>query len=467
MECIRLEPNAAAVAAVLAINRERAASGDVPRAAVMTFGCQQNEADSEKLLGLCGMMGYTPTEAVEEASLILVNTCAVREHAEQKVLSIIGGLKRLKKERPDTLIGVVGCMAAEEHRVSLIRTSYPYVDFTMSPSSLATLPEVVLSRLSGGKRSFLTSLEPTVAEGITPYRRGGDRAYVSIMHGCNNFCSYCIVPYVRGRERSRARADILSEVRGLVASGVHEITLLGQNVNSYLDTTDFAGLLGELADLPGDFLLRFMTSHPKDVSPRLIEVIGEKEKIAPAFHLPLQSGSDRILSLMNRRYDTEKYLKTVEALRRARPGITLTSDIIVAFPTETEEDFEGTLDVLRTVRFDMVFSFLYSPRVGTPAAAMEGQLSDEVRADRMRRLLELQGTIAGEIGRTYVGKTLRVLDEGPSKNDPTRHSGRTAGGKLVHYKTDAPSVGGFKTVHIDRADAYAMYGTVKESEDTK
>ncbi len=467
MECIRLEPNAAAVAAVLAINREKVAAGKAVTAAVMTFGCQQNEADSEKLLGLARMMGYTPTEEVEGASLILVNTCAVREHAEQKVLSIIGGLKKIKRERPGVLIGVVGCMAAEEHRVAQLKASYPYVDFTMSPSSLAHLPEVVLERLSGGKRSFLTSVEPTVAEGIAPYRRGGDRAYVSIMHGCNNFCSYCIVPYVRGRERSRAAEDIIAEVRGLIDAGVHEITLLGQNVNSYRDTTDFAGLLSRLADLPGDFLLRFMTSHPKDVSPRLIEVIGEKEKIAPAFHLPLQSGSDRILALMNRHYDTKKYLETVAALRAARPGITLTSDIIVAFPTETEEDFEKTLDILRAVRFDMVFSFLYSPRVGTPAAAMEGQLSEAVRADRMQRLLELQGSIASEIGKTYVGRTLRVLDEGPSKGDPTRHSGRTAGGKLVHYKTGCPSVGGFKTVQIDRADAYAMYGTVKEREDTK
>ncbi len=467
MESIREVPNAAALAAVLEINRQKRAAGEVPYAAVMTFGCQQNEADSEKLLGLASMMGYTPTEEVERASLILVNTCAVREHAEQKVLSIIGGLKRIKRERPDTLIGVVGCMAAEAHRVEGLKKSYPYVDFTMSPSSLARLPEVVLARLSGGKRSFLTSTEPTLSEGITPYRRGGDRAYLSIMHGCNNFCSYCIVPYVRGRERSRAAEDIIREAKELVAAGVHEITLLGQNVNSYRDTTDFSGLLSSLADIPGDFLLRFMTSHPKDVSPRLIEVIGEKEKIAPAFHLPLQSGSDRILALMNRRYDTKKYLETVAALRTSRPGITLTSDIIVGFPSETEEDFEKTLAILRTVRFDMVFSFLYSKRVGTPAATMEGQLSDEVRADRMRRLLDLQGEIASEIGQTYVGRTLRVLDEGPSKSDPSRHSGRTAGGKLVHYEPRGTSVGGFKTVHIDRADAYAMYGTVKESEDIK
>ena len=467
MDRIREIPSAAAMASVLKINRQRSARGDVPRVAVLTFGCQQNEADSEKLLGMAVAMGYLPTERAEEASLILFNTCAVREHAEQKVLSIIGGFKRVKRERPDTVIGVLGCMAAEEHRVLQLKESYPYVDFTMSPSSIARLPEVLLDRLSGGKRSFHTACLPTVAEGITPYRRGGDRAYVSIMHGCNNFCSYCIVPYVRGRERSRATEDILSEVEGLISSGVREITLLGQNVNSYRDKTDFAGLLGTLADLPGDFLLRFMTSHPKDVSPHLVKVIGEKEKIAPAFHLPLQSGSDRILSLMNRRYDTKKYLETVKALRASRPGITLTSDIIVAFPTETEEDFEKTLDMLRTVRFDMVYSFLYSPRVGTPAAAMDGHLPEGVRTDRMNRLLALQGDIAGEIGKTYIGKTLRVLDEGPSKGDGGRHTGRTDGGKLVHYSPEGTPPGGFKTVHIDRADAYAMYGTLKESEDKK
>ena len=465
MEIVRGVPDALAVEEVREINSRRAAAGKVTGAAVLTFGCQQNEADSEKLMGLALSMGYTPTERLEEAALILVNTCAIREHAEQKVLSVIGGLKKYKERDPSVLIGVAGCMTAQDHRIALLKKSYPYVDLTLDPASLFRLPSLVRDRLAGRPRAFARTGEATLCEEVTPYRRRGDRAWLSIMYGCNNFCSYCIVPYVRGRERSRSVADIMAEAQALVASGVREITLLGQNVNSYAGETDFAGLLSRLAALDGDFLLRFMTSHPKDVSPRLVETIGREEKIAPAFHLPLQSGSDRILRAMNRRYDTARYLETVDALRAARPGIVLTSDIIVGFPGETEEDFEGTLALMRRVRFDMVYSFLYSPRVGTPAAAMEGQIPDDVRADRMRRLLDLATEIAGEIGKTYEGRTLRVLDDGPSKGDPTRHSGRTAGGKLVHFDPRGTAVGGFKTVHIDRADSYAMYGTVTESEE--
>ena len=452
--------NADALATVREYTARRAAEGRTIGAYVMTFGCQQNEADSEKLMGLAVTMGFLPVTDPGDAALVLVNTCAIREHAEQKVLSIIGGLKKCKEKDPEMLIGVVGCMPAQEHRRQQLLKSYPYVDITLDSASLSRLPEALASRLLGRGRLFLCTDEPTLAEGITPYRTGGHRAWVSIMYGCNNFCSYCIVPYVRGRERSRAAEDIVSEVRGLIEGGVKEITLLGQNVNSYRGDTDFAGLLSRLAKIPGDYLLRFMTSHPKDVSDRLIEVFGRYERIAPAFHLPLQSGSDRILSAMNRRYDTAKYLATVDALRAARPEVVLTSDIIVGFPGETEEDFEGTLDILRTVRFDMVYSFLYSPRKGTPAAEMEGHLPDDVRADRMRRLLELQTEIASEHGKAYLGREVRVLDDGPSKGDPARHSGRTDGGKLVHFPASG-EVGQFKTVLIDRADAYAMYGTVK------
>ena len=376
------------------------------------------------------------------------------------MLSIIGGLKKYKEKDPDILIGVAGCMPAQEHRRLQLLRSYPYVDITLDPASLSRLPEALAERILGNGRHFLCTDEPTLAEGITPYRRGGHHAWLSIMYGCNNFCSYCIVPYVRGRERSRQSADILNEARILIADGVKDITLLGQNVNSYRGDTDFAGLLSGLAAIPGDYLLRFMTSHPKDVSDRLIEVFGTYERIAPAFHLPLQSGSDRILSAMNRRYDTEKYLRTVEKLRAARPGVVLTSDIIVGFPGETEEDFQETLDILRAVRFDMVYSFLYSPRKGTPAAEMEGHLPDDVRADRMKRLLDLQTEIASEHGKAYLGRDVRVLDDGPSKGDPNRHSGRTDGGKLVHFPASG-KVGEFKAVTIERADAYAMYGTVK------
>ena len=454
-------PRTDAFAAVRAYTERRTAEGRKNGVYVMTFGCQQNEADSEKLTGLAVTMGFLPVENAAEAALILVNTCAIREHAEQKVLSIIGGLKKYKEKDPDILIGVVGCMPAQEHRRQQLLRSYPYVDITLDPASLSCLPEALAERILGHGRHFLCTDEPTLSEGIAPYRRGGHRAWLSIMYGCNNFCSYCIVPYVRGRERSRAVADIVAEAQELIATGAKDITLLGQNVNSYRGETDFAGLLSRLSDLPGEYLLRFMTSHPKDVSDRLIEVFGTHERIAPAFHLPLQSGSDRILAAMNRRYDTKKYLATVDKLRAARPEVVLTSDIIVGFPGETEEDFEGTLDILRTVRFDMVYSFLYSPRKGTPAAQMEGHLSDDVRADRMRRLLDLQTEIAAEHGKTYLGQRVRVLDDGPSKSDPAWHSGRTAGGKLVHFPAKG-RIGEFKTVTIDRADAYAMYGTVAD-----
>ncbi len=464
MGILRALPDASAVAAVKAELSRRALRGECVGVSVLTYGCQQNEADSEKLLGLCAEMGYVPTESLENATLILVNTCAIREHAEQKVLSVIGGLKKYKKRNPSLLIGVVGCMTAQPHRVAQLKKSYPYVDFTLDPASLATLPLAVAGRLAGEPRGFYRTEDSTLSEGITPFRMRGDRAWLSIMYGCNNFCSYCIVPYVRGRERSRSVSDIMAEAEALVASGVREITLLGQNVNSYAGETDFAGLISQIAAIPGDFLIRFMTSHPKDVSDRLVETVGSTEKIAPAFHLPLQSGSDRILAAMNRRYTVEKYLQTVEKLRKARPGIVLTSDIIVGFPGESEEDFEATLTMLRRVRYDMVYSFLYSPRIGTPAAEMEGRVDEDVRAARMQRLLALQADISGEIGKGYVGKTLRVLDEGPSKNDPARHSGRTAGGKLVHFAPSSDHSGGFQNVHIDRADAYLMYGTVQESE---
>ena len=427
----------------------------------MTFGCQQNEADSERLLGLAISMGFTPVEDAADAALILVNTCAIREHAEQKVLSIIGGLKKYKEKDPEILIGVVGCMTAQEHRRNQLFRSYPYVDITLDPASLDRLPEALAERILGNGRHFLYTDEPMLPEEITPYRKGGHRAWLSIMYGCNNFCSYCIVPYVRGRERSRSVGAIVSEARALIAAGIKDITLLGQNVNSYGGDVDFAMLLSILAKIPGEYLIRFMTSHPKDVSDRLIEVFGRYERIAPAFHLPLQSGSDRILWKMNRRYDTAKYLDIVQKLRAAHPDVVLTSDIIVGFPGETEEDFCKTLDMLRAVRFDMVYSFLYSPRKGTPAATMEGHLSDDVRADRMKRLLDLQTEIASEKAKAYLGKRVRVLDDGPSKGDPMRHSGRTDGGKLVHFAASG-NVGEFKTVLIDRADAYAMYGTVVE-----
>ena len=432
---------------------------------VMTFGCQQNEADSEKLMGQAAELGFIPVDDPKSAGLILINTCAIREHAEQKALSIIGGFKKQKESDGGLLIGVCGCMTAQDHRIEQLKKSYPYVDFTLDPASLPSLGRVIEERLFGEKRVFAKGEEkPPITEGAVPCRREKHKGWLSIMYGCNNFCSYCIVPYVRGRERSRHSADILAEARSMIEGGCREITLLGQNVNSYRGDCDFAELLRRICRLPGDFTVRFMTSHPKDVPNELIRVVGEESKIAPAFHLPLQSGSDGILVKMNRRYDTARYLDIVRKLRAAREGIVLSTDIIVGFPGETEEDFEKTLEILKAVRFDMVYSFIYSPRKGTPAALMPDQVPDDIKGERMRRLLDTQTKIAASIAKTYLGKTVWVLADGVSKTDESMISGRTDGGKLVHFKGDGDCIGRRLPIQIDRADAYAMYGIIKESE---
>ncbi len=433
-----------------------------PAACVLTFGCQQNEADSERLRGMALEMGYRLTDSPEQASLILVNTCAIREHAELKVLSIIGGYKHLREKNPNLIIGVCGCMAAERHRAEQLKMRYPQVSFVLEPGELALLAGRVLAALSG-KRSFLytdpASFPPPV-EGLPQKRIGGHRAWVSIMYGCNNFCTYCIVPYVRGREQSRPSDAVIAEVRELVQSGVKDITLLGQNVNSYRSDCDFATLLSRLAEIPGDFLLRFMTSHPKDVSPELISVVGSCPKVAPHFHLPLQSGSDAVLKKMNRHYDTARYLSIVRALRAAREGISITSDIIVAFPGETDVDFEATLSVAREVGFDMIYSFIYSPRKGTPAASYPDPVSGEVAHERMNRLLAAADESARLRALPYAGRICRVLVDSPSRDGRAGiMSGRTDTGKLVHFSTENETVGRFASVKIERAEAFALYGT--------
>lgn len=444
-------------------NRRAAENGRPRGVYVITFGCQQNEADGEKLRGMAEEMGYRPVDRPEDADLILLNTCAVREHAELKALSIIGNCKHLREENPELIVGVCGCMTARQARVDQIRQGYPYVSFTMEPAALHRLPVVLLRAMEQRRRQFLLGEDDgEAAEGLPVRRTYRHRAYVSIMYGCNNFCTYCIVPYVRGRERSRESARIVAEVAELAASGCRDITLLGQNVNSYAGDCDFATLLEKLCAVPGDFLLHFMTSHPKDVPDRLIEVMAaHPDRIAPHFHLPLQSGSDRILAAMNRRYTLDRYLTIVDKLRAAMPHISLTSDIIVAFPGETEEDFCLTLDALRRVRFDMVYSFLFSPREGTPAARMEYAITEEERHDRFDRLLACQNELSAAANRPLEGKDLRVLVDGVSKHRSDIYSGRTAAGKLVHFAAAPDDCGEFRTVHIDRADAYALFGTIQ------
>ena len=431
---------------------------------VFTFGCQQNEADSEKLRGMAEEMGYVRAESADEADIIVVNTCAIREHAEMKVLSLLGSFKAYKKLRPELIVGVCGCMSAEPHMAEKLKRDFHYVSFTLEPGMIHRFPELVYHSLVDRRRSFVFGEDGgDIVEGLPTVRTSSHRAWVSIMYGCNNFCSYCIVPYVRGRERSRNSDEILSECRQLIESGVKEITLLGQNVNSYISDTDFSGLLSRIAALDGDFLIRFMTSHPKDTSDALISVMSEhRDKIAPYFHLPLQSGSNSILARMNRTYTRERFLEIVDKLRRAVPGIALSTDVIVGFPGETEEDFLDTMDVLGRARFDMVYAFIYSPRRGTRAAELEGQIPRSIASERLERLLKEQDPISYEASLPYLGTTVRVLTESSEVRDgATVYTGRTNTNKLVHFTAQSARIGEFINVIIEKTGAFDLIGTEK------
>ena len=438
--------------------------GSPRRCYVQTFGCQQNEADSERLAGMAEAMGYAAAVSADDADLILINTCAVREHAEERALSITGQFKHLKEKKPELIIGICGCMVSQETRKERIKHSYPYVSFLFGTSMLYRMPEILYRYLHEHKRQFFLDAGDAgnIAEGI-PVRRVSDKqAWVSIMYGCNNFCTYCIVPYVRGRERSRRPELILEEIRGLIAEGYREFTLLGQNVNSYgrdLDEDiDFPDLLGQICALEGDFKVHFMTSHPKDASRKLIDVMAANEKAAKHFHLPLQSGSDRVLTAMNRRYTIAQYLDILSYMRQKMPDITVTSDIIVGFPTETEAEFEETLDAVRAARCDQLFTFIYSPRTGTPAAELE-QLPDDVKGARMTRLLAVQNEIMLEKNRACIGREYRILVEGVSRGDKSMYAGRTEGGKLVHFPADEALslTGRVVNVKITAAETYNLW----------
>ncbi len=461
----RFEDQKKYIAAIKRENDEMFQSSGLRRLAyVVTFGCQQNEADGEKMAGLAVAMGYGLTEEPSEASLILVNTCAIREHAEKRALSIVGQYKHLKAKRPELIIGVCGCMVTQEHRANQIKHSYPYVDFIVGTSAIHKIPELIFERRRLSKRLFCREEEYSVVEGLPIDRQSDFRAWVSVMYGCNNFCSYCIVPYVRGRERSRAKEDIILEVRELVEKGYRDITLLGQNVNSYGKDQgseyDFADLLSELDAIEGDFTLHFMTSHPKDATKKLIDVMAGGKHIARHFHLPMQSGSDRVLKAMNRRYDFEKYIGILDYIREKMPDATVTSDIIVGFPGESEEDFEDTLSALRRARFDMIYSFIYSPRRSTPAAEMDGQIDDSVKSERFDRLLATQNEISLESNRAAVGKTLRVLCDGRSKNNTEVFCGRTDGNKIVLFDGEDCDTGKFLNIKIEKGDTFALYGKI-------
>ncbi len=441
------------------------ANGGRRKVFVLTLGCQQNEADSERFMGMACEMGYEMTDTPDDASLIVVNTCAIREHAEKRALSLVGQYKHVKEKNPELIIAVCGCMVVQEHRVKDIKMRYPYVDILLGPSLMYRLPEHIWTRSNGGKRIFDPDTEQySVAEGIPVSRQSSYRAWVSVMYGCNNFCSYCIVPYVRGRERSRRREDVRSEFKKLVESGYKDITLLGQNVNSYGKDSgfdyDFADLLQELDAIEGDYTIHFMTSHPKDATKKLVDVMAASKHIARHFHLPMQSGSDRVLKEMNRRYTFEKYIGILDYIREKMPDVTVTSDIIVGFPGETEEDFEATLSALRRAKFDMIYSFQYSPRKGTPAAEREEQIPKEVKSERFERLLTVQNEISLASNKPLEGRVLRVLCDGPSKNNEAVYSGRSDGGKIVFFDGTPEDIGQFLNIKIERGDTFALYGNI-------
>ena len=437
--------------------------GTRPLALVDTYGCQQNEADSEKLRGYLAEMGYAFTDDEFAADVIVVNTCAVREHAEMRVLGNVGALNHTKKARPTQIIALCGCMVQQEHMAEKVKKSYPIVDLVFGPHELWRFPELLETVMERRRRVFAADKsDGAVAEGIPLRRDGRVKAWLSIMYGCNNFCTYCVVPYVRGRERSRLPEDVLSEARELVAAGYKDITLLGQNVNSYgkdLDCgVDFADLIRMINDIPGDFLIRFMTSHPRDATEKLFRTMAECDKCARHIHLPVQSGSDRILKLMNRHYDRAKYLSEIAAARALMPELVITTDIIVGFPGETEEDFDETLSLCEEVRYDAMFTFIFSPRVGTPAAKMDDPFTRADKQKRFDRLTELANRISGEKHAAYEGKTLRVLIDGETGKAEYNLSARTNGGRLVHLRGDAALIGRFVNAKITASNTWALYG---------
>lgn len=437
-----------------------------PIAYVETYGCQQNEADSERIRGILLESGYGICDSAEGADVIVMNTCAIREHAEQRVFGNLGALTHTKHRHPGQKIFLCGCMAGQETVVERIRKSYPHVDGVFSTHHLWQFPEILYRVLTGKKRVFYTQDEPgSIVEGLPQQRDNTLKAWVSIMYGCNNFCTYCIVPYVRGRERSRKPEDILAECQSLISAGAKEITLLGQNVNSYgkdLDEAiDFSDLLTMICKIPGDFLIRFMTSHPRDAGKKLFDTMASSPKIAKQLHLPFQSGSDRVLKAMNRHYDREKYLDLVAYAKSVMPDLVLTSDVIVGFPGETTEEFEDTISLIRQVRYDSLFTFIFSPRNGTPAAKMDDPTPKEEKNRRFDRLCSVQNEISEEIHRSYVGKTMRCLVDGTDKGFLTA---RTEGGRLVRFIGDADLIGRFIPITITGATTWSLTGESVEKD---
>ncbi len=463
MAYTRKELTSEVIAQQLAIcDKVNAQLGNTPRLAMVdTYGCQQNEADSENIRGYLARMGYGFTTDEHEADVVVINTCAIREHAEMRVLGNVGHLTHTKKENPNQIIAVCGCMVQQPHMAEKLKKSYPIVDIVFGPHDLWRFPELLDKKMHQKKRVYAVDAnDGVVCEGIPQVRTHGVKAWLSIMYGCNNFCTYCVVPYVRGRERSRRPEEIVAEAKRLVEAGYKEITLLGQNVNSYgkdlgLDI-DFADLIRMINDIPGEFIIRFMTSHPKDATEKLFRTMAECEKCAHQLHLPVQSGNTRVLGAMNRRYSREKYLSQVELARKYMPDIVLTTDIIVGFPGETDEEFEDTLTLVEQVRYDSMFTFIFSPRQGTPAWSMDDPYTREQKQVRFDRLVEAANRISTEIHAGYEGKVVTVLIDGVTETGEL--SCRTDGGRLVRVPGNEALVGSFRSVKITGSNTWALYG---------
>ncbi len=443
----------------------RKEKGRAPLANTETYGCQQNENDTERIRGVLYEAGFEFTDVAENADLVIYNTCAVRENAEQKVFGRIGILKHIKESRPDMIIGLCGCMVQQEHITKKIKKLHNHIDLIFGTHALYKLPELLWGVISNKKSVvMIPDSEGAIAEDMPILRDLKDKAWVSIMYGCNNFCSYCIVPYVRGRERSRKPEAIISEIKELVAKGCTEISLLGQNVNSYgkdlEEKIDFSDLLRMVNDIEGVKRIRFMTSHPKDFGDKLIDAMAECEKVCHQLHLPFQAGSDKVLSDMNRRYTKEEYLKKIEKVKARIPDISLSTDVIVGFPTETNEDFLETLDVLRKVEYDNIFSFIYSRREGTPAAKMDFVLTEEEIHQNFNKLLEVQNEISLKKNKGYLGTVQTVLVDGVSKNNPEMLTGRTESAKAVNFKGSENLKGKYVKVKITEAHTWSLNGEI-------
>lgn len=437
---------------------------------ITTFGCQMNEHDSETISGMLMEKGYMPAKEKKDADIVIFNTCSIRENADKRFFGTLGQLKKKKTEnRENFIVAVCGCMMQQQHIVDTIKSKYPWVDVIFGTHNIHELP-VLLDNLYKEKRKQLSIWQDggDIVEGLPSQRLFRHKALVNIMYGCNNFCTYCIVPYTRGRERSRAPRNIINEVKELIYDGVVEITLLGQNVNSYKgkDETgkvwDFTDLIYALDNLRGLERIRFMTSHPKDLSPKLIEAFKNTEKLCHHVHLPIQSGSDKVLKEMNRRYDRERYLSIVKNLREIDPNIAISTDIIVGFPGETEKDFEDTLKICQQVRFDSAFTFLYSVRKGTPAEKFDDKIPEEIKHERFNRLVDMINRISKEKNSEYLGNTYKVLVEGPSKTNSKTYSGRTESFKLVNFISKEDLTGQILDIKITGYNTFNLEGEIIE-----